>query len=126
MLNSYWVNQDGVYKYYEVILVDPQHKAIRKDPRINWIVKAVHKVCFSLSPPERREEKRSGCGYKQATSNKAAVGTAASFCSTCGPSPPFVLSPSFSHIQAPTTTATTTATQSVPLPSVVVVVVFAR
>ncbi|KEI40886.1 uncharacterized protein L969DRAFT_86127 [Mixia osmundae IAM 14324] len=43
VLNSYWVNQDGVYKYYEVILVDPSHKAIRKDPRINWIVNPVHK-----------------------------------------------------------------------------------
>ena len=32
------------YKYYEVILVDPQHKAIRNDARINWIVKPVHKV----------------------------------------------------------------------------------
>lgn len=28
VLNSYWVNQDGVYKYYEVILVDPHHKAV--------------------------------------------------------------------------------------------------
>jgi hypothetical protein len=28
VLNSYWVNQDGVYKYYEVILVDPNHKAV--------------------------------------------------------------------------------------------------
>lgn len=28
VLNSYWVNQDGVYKYYEVILVDPSHKAV--------------------------------------------------------------------------------------------------
>ena len=28
MLNSYWINQDGVYKYYEVILVDPNHKAV--------------------------------------------------------------------------------------------------
>ncbi|KAI8866772.1 60S ribosomal protein L15 [Ramicandelaber brevisporus] len=43
VLNSYWVNQDATYKYYEVILVDPSHKAIRRDPRINWIVKAVHK-----------------------------------------------------------------------------------
>ncbi|KAJ3508937.1 hypothetical protein NLJ89_g5485 [Agrocybe chaxingu] len=43
VLNSYWVNQDGVYKYYEVILVDPNHKAIRRDPRINWIVNPVHK-----------------------------------------------------------------------------------
>ncbi|KAJ8120983.1 hypothetical protein ONZ43_g2452 [Nemania bipapillata] len=30
-------------RYYEVILVDPQHKAIRQDPRINWIVNPVHK-----------------------------------------------------------------------------------
>jgi large subunit ribosomal protein L15e len=28
VLNSYWINQDGVYKYYEVILVDPSHKAV--------------------------------------------------------------------------------------------------
>jgi len=43
VLNSYWVNQDGIYKYYEVILVDPSHNAIRNDPRINWIAGAVHK-----------------------------------------------------------------------------------
>ena len=29
VLNSYWINQDGVYKYFEVILVDPIHKAVR-------------------------------------------------------------------------------------------------
>ncbi|GAA6058679.1 hypothetical protein JCM10212_003367 [Sporobolomyces blumeae] len=43
VLNSYWINQDGVYKYYEVILVDPHHKAIRRDARINWICNPVHK-----------------------------------------------------------------------------------
>ncbi|EAW08269.1 60S ribosomal protein eL15 [Aspergillus clavatus NRRL 1] len=43
VLNSYWINQDSTYKYFEVILVDPQHKAIRRDARINWICKAVHK-----------------------------------------------------------------------------------
>lgn len=43
VLNSYWINQDSTYKYYEVILVDPQHKAIRRDARINWIVAPVHK-----------------------------------------------------------------------------------
>jgi large subunit ribosomal protein L15e len=43
VLNSYWINQDSTYKYYEVILVDPQHKAIRRDARINWIVNPVHK-----------------------------------------------------------------------------------
>lgn len=29
VLNSYWVNQDSTYKYYEVVLVDPAHNAIR-------------------------------------------------------------------------------------------------
>ncbi|VVC94458.1 unnamed protein product, partial [Leptidea sinapis] len=43
VLNSYWVAQDSSYKYFEVILVDPSHKAIRRDPKINWIVNAVHK-----------------------------------------------------------------------------------
>ena len=47
VLNSYWINQDSTYKYFEIILVDPQHKAIRRDPRINWIVNPVHKVRFA-------------------------------------------------------------------------------
>ena len=37
VLNSYWVGEDGTHKYYEVILVDPQHPVIRNDPKINWI-----------------------------------------------------------------------------------------
>ena len=49
VLNSYWINQDSTYKYFEVICVDPQHKAIRRDARINWICNPVHKVCFSDS-----------------------------------------------------------------------------
>ncbi|OMJ11319.1 60S ribosomal protein L15, partial [Smittium culicis] len=28
VLNSYWINEDSTYKYYEVILVDPNHKAV--------------------------------------------------------------------------------------------------
>lgn len=43
VLNSYWVNQDSSYKYFEVVLVDPAHKAIRDDARINWIAEPVHK-----------------------------------------------------------------------------------
>lgn len=37
VLNSYWVWEDGKYKYYEIILVDPHHPNIKNDPRINWI-----------------------------------------------------------------------------------------
>merc|ERR1712087_634008 len=42
VLSSYWVGQDASYKFYEVILVDPMHKAIRRDPRINWITSPKH------------------------------------------------------------------------------------
>merc|ERR1712151_1493948 len=43
IINSYWVNHDSTYKYFEVILVDPSHKVIRNDPRINWLCKPVMK-----------------------------------------------------------------------------------
>lgn len=31
VLNSYWVGEDGMHKYYEIILVDPHHPAIQHD-----------------------------------------------------------------------------------------------
>ena len=43
VLNSYWVGQDSTFKYFEVILVDPRHKAVRGDARINWICKGTGK-----------------------------------------------------------------------------------
>merc|ERR1719322_1087848 len=43
VLNSYWVAQDSTYKYFKVIMVDPMHKAIRRDTEIQWICKSVMK-----------------------------------------------------------------------------------
>lgn len=43
VLNSYFVNRDSTYKYFEVILVDPSHNAIRKDAAIQWIVTSKHR-----------------------------------------------------------------------------------
>ena len=43
VLNSYWVNSDSTFTWYEVIAVDPMHRTIRRDPRINWIVNPVHR-----------------------------------------------------------------------------------
>jgi large subunit ribosomal protein L15e len=56
VLNSYWVNEDALYKYYEVILVDPNHNAIRRDPRINWICRATmkHRELRGLTSAGRR------------------------------------------------------------------------
>ncbi len=39
VLNSYYVGEDGKYKFYEVILVDKHHPVIKSDPSINWITK---------------------------------------------------------------------------------------
>merc|ERR1712203_1126369 len=36
VLNSYWIGQDASFKFFEIVMVDPSHKAIRRDPRINW------------------------------------------------------------------------------------------
>jgi large subunit ribosomal protein L15e len=43
LLNSYWVANDAMHKWYECVMVDPMHKTIRNDPRINWICNPTHK-----------------------------------------------------------------------------------
>ncbi len=37
VLNSYWVGEDGRYKWHEVILLDPHHPCIKSDRDLNWI-----------------------------------------------------------------------------------------
>ena len=37
VLNSYWVGEDGSHKWFEIILLDPDHPAIENDPDLNWI-----------------------------------------------------------------------------------------
>ena len=37
VLNSYYVGEDGYYKYYEVILVDKNEPEIQHDSNISWI-----------------------------------------------------------------------------------------
>ena len=43
VLNSYWVWEDGRFKWFEVILVDPNHPAIQSDKDVNWICEDVHR-----------------------------------------------------------------------------------
>jgi large subunit ribosomal protein L15e len=43
VLNSYWVGEDGSQKWFEVILLDPQHGAIENDDDLNWICDDAHK-----------------------------------------------------------------------------------
>ena len=37
VLNSYWVGEDGKNKFFEVILLDPAHPAIKSDKQLGWV-----------------------------------------------------------------------------------------
>jgi len=37
VLNSYWAWQDGQYKWFEIVMVDPSHPAIRSDKDVGWV-----------------------------------------------------------------------------------------
>ncbi len=43
VLNSYWVGEDGKHKFYEVILVDPSHPSIKRDPQLNFLGNKRHR-----------------------------------------------------------------------------------
>lgn len=43
VLGSYWLWEDGNYKWYEVVLVDPSHPAIQTDKDVSWITQKQHR-----------------------------------------------------------------------------------
>lgn len=43
VLNSYWVGEDGKHKWYEVILVNPNHPAIKTDKDLKWVCETSHR-----------------------------------------------------------------------------------
>ncbi len=42
ILNSYYVAEDGRFKWYEVIMVDKSHPAIKSDKDVGWITEQAH------------------------------------------------------------------------------------
>jgi large subunit ribosomal protein L15e len=56
VLASYWVGEDGMHKYFEVVLVDPHHPVIRADPKIAWIAEPQHRgrVYRGLTPAGKK------------------------------------------------------------------------
>ena len=60
VLNSYWINQDGVYKYYEVILVDPNHKAVRLNTTCETC-RCAESICLADPPGSQNQLDREGC-----------------------------------------------------------------
>jgi large subunit ribosomal protein L15e len=37
VLNSYHLASDGTREYFEIIMLDPHHPAIRSDPQLRWV-----------------------------------------------------------------------------------------
>ena len=54
VLNSYWVGEDGRYKWFEVILVDRSHPAILNDRNISWISRQKGRVFRGLTSAGKR------------------------------------------------------------------------
>ena len=43
VLGSYYVGEDGMYKYYEIVMVDPNHPVIKADPNLKWLQDPVNR-----------------------------------------------------------------------------------
>ena len=43
VLNSYFVAEDGKYRWFEIIMLDPQEPAIRTDKTLAWIANPDHR-----------------------------------------------------------------------------------
>jgi len=58
VLNSYYVGEDGKYKYFEVILVDPHHPVIKSDKKINWICRQRRRVFRGLTSAAKKSRSK--------------------------------------------------------------------
>lgn len=54
VLNSYEVAEDGKQKWFEVILVDPNHSCIKNDKKLNWICESKRRVFRGLTSAAKR------------------------------------------------------------------------
>lgn len=59
VLNSYYVGEDGKHKWYEVIMVDPQHPSIKNSKNIRWITSPanIKRVLRGLTSAGKKSKK---------------------------------------------------------------------
>jgi large subunit ribosomal protein L15e len=77
VLNSYWVGEDGSSKWFEVVMVDPHHPAIKADRDVNWICQKQHhrRVFRGLSSAGKkvRSLRRKGRGAEKVRPSRRAA-----------------------------------------------------
>src|SRR3989338_2393268 len=54
VLNSYWVGEDGVYKWYEVIMVDRSHPVVKSKHYLSWIAKKKARAFRGITSASRK------------------------------------------------------------------------
>jgi len=57
VLNSYYVGENGQYKFYEIILVDKNHAVIKKDNKMKWITKDRRRVYRGRTSAAKKSRK---------------------------------------------------------------------
>ncbi|MDI9645915.1 MAG: 50S ribosomal protein L15e [Archaeoglobales archaeon] len=67
VLGSYWVGEDGVYKWFEVILIDRTNPAVLSDPRLRSIAKQKGRVYRGLTSAGKKSRglRRKGRGAEK-------------------------------------------------------------
>lgn len=77
VLNSYYVAHDGTYYWYEVILVDKSHPAIKTDQQLSWMSKPQHtgRVYRGLTSSGRKSRglRNKGIGAEKFRPSKSGV-----------------------------------------------------
>ena len=73
VLNSYYLCQDGQRKWFEVILVDPNHPVIKNDPKMKWLSEGQNRrrVFRGLTAAGKKSRMLGkGQGYERKNTNK--------------------------------------------------------
>ncbi|MFW6014111.1 MAG: 50S ribosomal protein L15e [Nanoarchaeota archaeon] len=78
VLNSYWVAQDGIYYWYEVIVVDKSHPVVKSDKNLKWISNKTNKgrVFRGLTSSEKKSRglRKKGKGSEKIRPSRTAKG----------------------------------------------------
>lgn len=74
VLDSYWVAEDGNRKWFEVILVDPEHPEIRSDEDLNWITDDRNRAERGVTPASKksRGQDNKGTGAEKVRPSQSA------------------------------------------------------
>ena len=74
VLNSYFVAEDGIYKWYEIILVDRDHPQIKKDKQLKNIAKQRGRVYRGITSAGRKSRglRKKGIGTEKVRPSRRA------------------------------------------------------